>query len=1235
MKNKKQKINHEILVEAIVMIILVVSMPIVFSKLNAISENNSQKDIIDISFEKTLSFFDLIPSVKAQGYGCCITKEINSNTYTCSLRFEQSSCSAISPDYQWLSGKTCNQVVECNVGCCAKYEDCAKNTNKKTCEANEGTFYPDKTQCENIQECGKVCCRISGSTTYITGQQCNKIGGESIGVSGSTDFEREIDCALVALSYPLGCCILGDKSCTFTNNYACSAMNGIFNVNRYCTDTQFKAQCPGLQSKAKKTCYNNEIYWTDNYDNLETLYENCTINNKICQEDDNGNPYCKTSSCTATLPNTTTVTIQNYGSICVYDQQLDPYYKDPKITSGSQMGNFGIDVVGSEHWIWTCINGKFYPELCGTGGRSEVCVEQESQRARCVMNPTSICLTATTKEECYKPQTMGLCYWLGDDATAKSIANTLSISFFLNDIKKIPGFIGEYSSACLPKYPSKTTGLSISGEVLGYMGTIIQQKKGEFEGEWDCDGENCDVLKGKIDFDGDKEIKDFAKESIGIEALWGYLLAKRCSSLGDYGIKTNLIGNLSKGVEFKSKCFIGEDEEGPGTCEGDREDYAYWLATDESDANSWGQRSESVGYNTLVNTKDKLIDEQKNIKVYDLDSSYDINNLLKIFVLPGITGESIVAIIIGKSAVTKILALPFMAKVGIALAIGTATKYLTQAICKSLGMSSDDAQVIGNIAGGALAGASLAWLLGASTSVGGLIGLGVAILIFAFMAIFSEDQRGFEYQFSCLPYQPPYGGDNCELCNQDPLRPCNSYRCQSLGASCQFVSRSGIVGTDGDISDGYCFAYNIGDNLPPKITRVHANDFGIEEEDYNPIQGHVYFSTYLQYLNPEGITIKITTDERSLCRWKISDTALNFDDMPIANMFDNLLLNYYSTTHEKTFLGIQAPRDGNLTIKVSCVDTNGNKNLASEVFTIKVPVSTDDTIPPRILDISPRNNAGISKTSTTVEARIYINEPVNGCRWSLEDIDYASMPLTQAFGNCGITDGRLSCTANLPFNSNLQENKYYIRCEDKQGNLNTYSYEYFLRPVEPLEILNAQPTGNIESCANEWNVTLSLKTANGSNYGSAICYYEENSILNKFDNTNYDNHLTQLRLLAGNHNYKILCLDESGNSAQTTISFTIVKDLQPPQITRIYNEGNNFVIRTSKPAVCYYNKNENDKCNYAYTDSLLKTGTFSANDNIIHMTGWRLQPYYLKCQDLCGNGGRKTDSCTVVYPQEV
>ncbi len=123
---------------------------------------------------------------------------------------------------------------------------------------------------------------------------------------------------------------------------------------------------------------------------------------------------------------------------------------------------------------------------------------------------------------------------------------------------------------------------------------------------------------------------------------------------------------------------------------------------------------------------------------------------------------------------------------------------------------------------------------------------------------------------------------------------------------------------------------------------------------------------------------------------------------------------------------------------------------------------------------------------------------------------------------------------------------------------------------------------------------------------------------------------------AGNHNYKVLCLDESGNTAQTTISFTIVKDLQPPQITRIYNEGNNLIIRTSKPAICYYNKNDADKCNYAYTDNpLLKLGTFSTNDNLIHMTGWRLSPYYIKCQDLCGNGGRATDGCLTVVPQEI
>src|SRR3989338_9295154 len=46
--------------------------------------------------------------------------------------------------------------------------------------------------------------------------------------------------------------------------------------------------------------------------------------------------------------------------------------------------------------------------------------------------------------------------------------------------------------------------------------------------------------------------------------------------------------------------------------------------------------------------------------------------------------------------------------------------------------------------------------------------------------------------FSCLPWQPPVGGDDCDKCNKDELNACSEYKCRSLGQACQLLN----VGTD-------------------------------------------------------------------------------------------------------------------------------------------------------------------------------------------------------------------------------------------------------------------------------------------------------------------------------------------------------------------------------------------------------------------------------------------------------
>ena len=65
-----------------------------------------------------------------------------------------------------------------------------------------------------------------------------------------------------------------------------------------------------------------------------------------------------------------------------------------------------------------------------------------------------------------------------------------------------------------------------------------------------------------------------------------------------------------------------------------------------------------------------------------------------------------------------------------------------------------------------------------------VFGIGVGLLIFAL----TYKQTSTDIvEFNCLSYQPPVGGDNCELCND--FEECSEYTCKSLGQACDLVNK--------------------------------------------------------------------------------------------------------------------------------------------------------------------------------------------------------------------------------------------------------------------------------------------------------------------------------------------------------------------------------------------------------------------------------------------------------------
>ncbi|KKL23644.1 hypothetical protein LCGC14_2423310, partial [marine sediment metagenome] len=65
------------------------------------------------------------------------------------------------------------------------------------------------------------------------------------------------------------------------------------------------------------------------------------------------------------------------------------------------------------------------------------------------------------------------------------------------------------------------------------------------------------------------------------------------------------------------------------------------------------------------------------------------------------------------------------------------------------------------------------------------IGVGAGVLIFV---LTYKKEKQETIIFSCLPWQAPTGGSDCEKCNNKDF-PCSEYQCRSLGQSCELINR--------------------------------------------------------------------------------------------------------------------------------------------------------------------------------------------------------------------------------------------------------------------------------------------------------------------------------------------------------------------------------------------------------------------------------------------------------------
>ena len=511
---------------------------------------------------------------------------------------------------------------------------------------------------------------------------------------------------------------------------------------------------------------------------------------------------------------------------------------------------------------------------------------------------------------------------------------------------------------------------------------------------------------------------------------------------------------------------------------------------------------------------------------------------------------------------------------------------------------------------------------------------GIAVAAGVFLFLYKEESTEI-VDFSCLPYEPPIGGNDCELCNE--FEECSQYMCKSLGQACDIINE----GTE----DVKCVWINPRDVNSPRIEFKEVSD-GHEFRPDNSVRPP---ATGVEISQSNGNCLKaftpleftFITDEPAQCKIDYNITT-DYESMNFfvggSNIFDINHTEVLSLPGANVnFTSPQLQNDGEYSLFVRCQDANGNFN--QDPFSVKFCVEEGpDTTPPRIEAVNVPSGNPIKFNQTNFDLEVYVNEP-SECKWSRSDISYDNMEHEM---NCDTqffqinNQNLFTCRAELTGIEDRKENKYYFRCKDQpfkpesERNVNIQSFLYTLIGTQPLNILSVSPDGEeIFGSTNVIPVFIEVETDNGYNEGESICYYNtvgfEADFL-KFLETDSNKHVQRQDLPTGDYDYYIKCVDLGGNADFSQISFSVETDRQSPVVVRVYKEFGQLKIITHEQAECSYSHND---CNFEIESGIEMT---SSLDFRSHTADLRNSVYNIKCKDQYNNQPNPTDCSIKVRP---
>lgn len=1116
----------------------------------------------------------------------------------------------------------------CQLGTCfdANLGLCSAGSPRAVCENSNGIWYP-----EQPVQCNRGCCLVAPDSSggaaqaqLTTAQQCNNLG-QTLGTNVQWDpqIAGEIQCLEKVRTQREGACVLelvpetNNYNCQFTTEVRCATNGGDFYPGQLCTNSQLNTKCEITENAQ---CFDGKdgLYFIDSCGNRANIYDyqkrnvnsywqsvvplaqSCTLTRngqgEIINEQACGNcDYLAGSICGSVRSNMDTSPTNNGQYVCrdLYCVDEDGERREHGESwcafdswtglDGAEGTNEerAVDVPGSRHYRKLCFEGEIRTEPCAEY-RNGVCVEQDVNgdftNAQCRVNTGALCTKYNENvDELTKCEQSPDCY-----------LKHVEIDKFKFDV-------------CVPKYPS---GFELTDEIQPDSAAICKAatqtctyyEKKNIEGRWQCKI-NC-------------ACKD---------AEFAQTMNNLCMSLGDCGLHVNLAGEAGEGYSTS----------------GDRQPKitdAYVEGLRKYITPKPGQRVQ--GFN------EDQIEAMFGID-FDFDNPSKLGEQLAQLGLgaAGYIYSGVIAYNLGLTTTAPTAISGFGTFLG-AAAIGAGLGYI---IGLAFGLEGDDltiAVIVGAVVVvAAYYSGAIAWAVGAANvPVAGWIAAIIIVIAVIILSVAGVGEyREKKVEFSCLPWQPPSGGANCDKCGTLGEE-CTAYKCASLGKTCQLLNPETENEACVNIAPNDATAPDISFNstsLPSGYTFVES-DTGVEIRSNAPDFSIQEYKT---------VTFGILTNEPSQCKISATRPSNGYDDME--DTFFDSSLNAYVTAHTDnrampTLDDLEAggnPSDpgrrGDYNLYVLCKDKSGNDNDVE--YNIRFKVSpANDVQPPAISRFVPESPGVVGLTSTNFNLNFYTNEPAT-CKFSSSDVAYEIME-NEANCNNALAQSTLYgwlCGAVLPVTGDTST--YYFRCADQpwlgqdvQQNSITLaagrnpngeslpSGGYIIKKTTtPLTISSINPNGiTISSATEPVTVDLELVTSGGIDNGKAFCEYSfDGTQYTDFAITSLSNHKQKFTsLFAGNYDIRLNCTDRAGNSASGNSVFTIQVDNQGPIITRLYNSGNSLTVVTNEASICEYSL---DSCSFEF-----ETGTALSGASKVHTMPYQNgNVYKIKCRDMFENVG--------------